>query len=114
MVRWKAFWRNQKQSTKTELNEEDEDSRFMATSLSTGLKPIFGLKTVKHDIDHLKGFLTAVGKTLLREAFRCRHFERPNKKTREIYKVLQKLKKYGSVCVLTDKTNSTIVIIIED
>ena len=31
VVRWKEFWRDQKQSTKTELqelNEEEEDSRF--------------------------------------------------------------------------------------
>ena len=72
----------------------------MATSLSTGLKPIFGLKTAKRGSENLKGFLKAVGKTLLKEAFRCQHLERPNKKTREIYKVLQELKKFGSVYVL--------------
>ena len=53
----------------TELNEEDEYSRFMATSLSTGLNPISVLKTVKHGSKNLKGFLKAVGKTLLKEAF---------------------------------------------
>ena len=55
-----------------------------------------------------------VVKTLLKETFRRRGFERSNKKTREIYEVLQKLKKSGSVCILTDKTNSTRVIQIED
>ena len=51
--------------------------------------------------------LAAVGKTLLKEAFNCQRFEFSNRKTSEIYKVLQRLKKYGCVCVLTDKTNST-------
>ena len=32
------------------------------------------------------------GKTLPKDAFKRRRFERPNKKTREIYKVLQILK----------------------
>ena len=41
----------------------------MATGLSTGLKPIFGLKTAKHGSGNIEGFLTAVGKTLLKEAF---------------------------------------------
>ena len=41
VVMWKEFWRDQKQSTKTELNEiiEEENSIFMATGLNTGLKP---------------------------------------------------------------------------
>ena len=60
VVRWKEFWHDQKQSTKTELNEENEESRVMATSLSTGLKPMFGLKTAKHGSKNLKVFLTAV------------------------------------------------------
>ena len=34
----------------------------MATYLSTGLNPIFGLKTVKHGSKNLEGFLTAVEK----------------------------------------------------
>ena len=77
----------------------------MDTALKTGLKPTFGIKTAKHVSDNLEVFLTAVEKTLIEEAFRRRGFERPNKKTIEIYKVLQKLKKTGSVCVPTDKTN---------
>ena len=60
VVRWKKFWRNQKQSTKTESNEEDEESIFVATSISTHLKPAFGLKTEKHGSKNLKGFITAV------------------------------------------------------
>ena len=63
----------------------------MATGLNTGLKPIFGIKTAKHGSENIKGFLTAVVKTLLKEAFRCQRFKRLNKKTREIYEVLQKL-----------------------
>ena len=71
MVRWKEFWRDQKKSTKNKLNElnEEENSRFMATGLNTGLKPKFGIKTEKHGSDNLKGFLTLVGKTLPTEAF---------------------------------------------
>ena len=53
-------------------------------------------------------------KTLLKEAFKRRRFERQNKKTKEIYDILQRLKKSGSVCVPTYKTNSTKVIQIED
>ena len=79
----------------------------MAISLSKGLKPIFGLKNENHGSNNIEGFLTAVGKTLLKEAFICRRFERPNKKSREIYEVLQKLKNSGSVCLPTDNTNST-------
>ena len=117
MVRWKEFWRDQKQSTETELqevNDEEEDSRFKATGLNTGLKPTFVLKTMKHGSDNLEVFLTAVEKTLLKEAFKRRRFERQNKKTKEIYDILQRLKKSGYVCVPTDKTNSTRVIYIED
>ena len=116
VVRWKEFWRDQEQSTETELNElnKEEESRFMATGLNTGLKPIFEINTVKHGSENLEGFLTAVGKTLLKEAFKRRRFKRPNKKTRKIYEVLQRLKQSGSVCVTTDKTNSTRVISIED
>ena len=63
MVRWKEFWRNQKQSTKPEANEEiEEEYRFMATGLNTVLKTTFGLKTEKNGSDNLAGFLTAVGK----------------------------------------------------
>ena len=82
----------------------------MATGLNTGLKPTFGIKTVKHESDNLEGFLTAVGKTLLEEAFKFRRFEHLNRKTSEIYDVLRRLKKSGCVCVPTDKTNSTRVI----
>ena len=53
-------------------------------------------------------------KYLLKEAFRQRRFERTDKKTSEIYEVLQRLKKSRCVCVPTDKTNSTRVINIED
>ena len=53
-------------------------------------------------------------KTLLKDAFKRRHFERQNTKTKEFYDILQRLKKSGSVCVPTDKTNSTKVIQIED
>ena len=64
----------------------------MATGLNTGLKPTFVVKTVKHVSDNLEGFLTAVGKTLLREAFKRQRFDRQNRKTVEIYDVLQELK----------------------
>ena len=63
MVRWKEFYRNQNKSTKTELNElneETEEYRFMATGLNTGLKPIFGIRTVNNGSDNIEGFLTAV------------------------------------------------------
>ena len=79
----------------------------MATGLNTGLKTTSGIKTEKHVSNKLEGFRAAVGKTLLKEAFNCQRFEFSNRKTSEIYKVLQRLKKYGCVCVLTDKTNST-------
>ena len=65
-------------------------------------------------MDNLEGFLTAVEKTLLKEAFKRRRFERQNTKTKEIYEILQRLKKSRSVSVLTDKTNYTKVIHIED
>ena len=69
MVRWKEFWRDQKQSTKTELNEVIEENYiFMATGLNTGLKPTFGVKTMKHGSDNLKGFLTAVEKSSSRRS----------------------------------------------
>ena len=61
----------------------------MATGLNTGLKPTFGVKTEKHGSDKLEGFLTAVGKTLLKEAFKCQRFERQNRKTVQIYDVLK-------------------------
>ena len=64
------------------------------------------LKTVNHDYFSLEGFLPAIGKTLIKEVFRRRCFERLNKKTREIYEVLLKLKKSGSVCVPTDKNQT--------
>ena len=82
----------------------------MATGLNTGLKPKFVIKTVKHGSDNLEVLLTAVVKPLIKEAFRRRRFKRLNNKTREIYKVLQRLEKFVSVCVPTDKTNSTIII----
>ena len=82
----------------------------MATGLNTSLKPTFGVKTEKHGSDNLKVFLTAVGKTLLKEAFKRRRFDRQNRKTVEIYDVLQELKKSGCVCVPEDKTNATRVI----
>ena len=64
----------------------------MATGLNTGIKPTFGVKIAKHRSDNLEGFLTAVGKTLLREAFKRQRFDRQNRKTVEIYDVLQELK----------------------
>ena len=51
VVRWKEFWRDQNKSTKTELNElneETEESRFMATGLNNDLNPTFGIKNAKH------------------------------------------------------------------
>ena len=72
MVRWKEFWRDQKQSTKTELNElneETEETIFMATGLNTGLKPTFEIKTAKHRLENIEGLITAVERTLLKEAF---------------------------------------------
>ena len=59
-------------------------------------------------------FLTAVEITLLKEVSWRWHFQPSNKKTREIHKVLRKLKKYGSVCVPTDTNNTTQVIQIKD
>ena len=82
----------------------------MTTGLSTGLKPKIVFDTSKHGSGKIEVFLTAVGKTLLGEAFRRQRFERLNKKIREIYDVLQKLNNSGSVYVLTNKTNSTRVI----
>ena len=66
----------------------------MVTGLNTGLKPTFGVKTAKHGYDNLGGFLTAVGETLLKEAFERQRFERPNRTTSEIYDVLQELKNW--------------------
>ena len=86
----------------------------MATGLNTSLNPTFGIETSKNGSDNLEGFLTAVGKTILKEALKRQCFERPNKKTSEIYDVLQRLNKYGCVYVPTDKINSTRVIKIED
>ena len=48
----------------------------MATGLNTGLKPTFWVNTAKHESDNLEGFLTAVVKTLLKEAFKHQRFER--------------------------------------
>ena len=56
----------------------------MATGLKTGLKPTFGVKTEKHGSGNLKGFLTAVGKALLKEDFKRKLFERQNRKTVKI------------------------------
>ena len=85
--------RDQKQSTKTEVNEViEEEYIFMATGLNTSLNPTFGVKTAKHVSDNLEGFLSAVEKTLIKEAFKRRRFEQPNRKTSEIYDVLQELK----------------------
>ena len=45
VVRWKEYWRDQKQWTETEVNEViEEKSIFMDTGLNTGSKPIFGIK----------------------------------------------------------------------
>ena len=86
----------------------------MVTGLNTSLKPKFGIKDAKHGSENLEGFLTAVEKILLEEAFQHRRFKRLKNKTKEIYKFYQKLKKSGSVCFPTDKTNSTILIQIKD
>ena len=86
----------------------------MATGLNTGLNTTFGINTVNHGSDNFEGFLTTMGKTLLKEAFKRQFFERPNRKTSEIYDVLQRLKKSGCICVPTYKTNSTRVLKIED
>ena len=85
----------------------------MISGINTSLKPTFGINTAKHESDNLEGFVTAVGKTLLKESFKRRSFERPNKKTSEIYDVLQRLKKSGCACVLTHNTNYNRVIKIE-
>ena len=64
MVRWKEFWRDQKKSTEPKANEKiEEESRFMATGLNTGLNLTFGVKAEKHGSDNLEGFLTAVEKS---------------------------------------------------
>ena len=82
----------------------------MTTGINTSLKPTFGINTEKYGSDNLEGFLTAVVKTLLKEAFKRRRFTHSNRKTSEIYDVLQRLKKSGCICILKDKTNSTRVI----
>ena len=69
---------------------------------------------MKYVPDNLEGFLTEVEKTLFKEAFKRRRFERKNTKIKEIYDILQRLKKSRSVCIPTNKTNSTKVIHIED
>ena len=82
-----------KKSTEPEVNEViEEEYKFMATGLNTGLKPTFWIKTAKHGSDNLEGFLTVVGKTLIKEDFKRRRFELQNRKTVEIYDVLQELK----------------------
>ena len=102
LVKWKKFWRDQKQSTKNELLEEEEDTLFNADSLSTCLKPTFGLKTVKHGSDSLEVFLTAVGNNSSRRLssadFLNAWTRKQDKSTRSSRKW-----KYGSVCVLIDK-----------
>ena len=70
-----------KKSTKNEIPEEEE-TRFKSTSLNTGLKPIFGIKTVHHGSENIKGLLNAAERTLLREALQPRRFECLNNKTR--------------------------------
>ena len=70
-----------KQSTNSEINEEYEII-FKSNVLNTGLNPTFGLKTSNHGSGNFEGFLTAVERTLLKKAFRCRHLEHLNKKTR--------------------------------
>ena len=68
VVRWKEFWNDQKQSTKTKLNEViKENSRFMYIGLNTILKPEFVIKTEKHGYDNLKEFLNAVKKNSSRK-----------------------------------------------
>ena len=62
LVWWTEFWRDQKQSIATELNEENEGSTIMATGLTTGLKPTFGLNTAKNGFNNLKVFLNEVVK----------------------------------------------------
>ena len=52
----------------------------------------FGLNTAKYGSENIEGFLTAVERTLLKEAFQRRHVERPINKTRKIHDFLQKLK----------------------
>ena len=64
----------------------------MVTGLNTGLNPTFVIKTAIYGSDNLEGFLTAVEKSLLKEAFKHRLFELQNKKTREIYEFIQRLK----------------------
>ena len=51
-----------KKKTKNELPEEEQDTIFKDDSLSTGLKPTFGLKTANNGYDNMEGFLTAVEK----------------------------------------------------
>ena len=90
VMRWKGLWRDQKQSTEPEVNEFiEQNSRFITIGINNGLKPKIGVNTVKHGYDNIEGFLTAVGKTLLKEDFKRQRFERPNKKTSDIYEVLQ-------------------------
>ena len=60
----------------------------MATGLNTDLKATFGVNIEKQVSDNLEGFLTAVGKTILKEVFKRQCFELPDRKTSEIYDVL--------------------------
>ena len=70
----------------------------MTTGLNTVLKPTFEVKTAKHGSDKLEVFFTAVVKTLLKEASKRRRFDRQNRKTVEIYDVLQELKIRMCLC----------------
>ena len=61
---------------------EAEDTIFKAADLNTGLKTTVGLKTVNNVSNNIEGFMTAVEKTLLKEAFRRKRFKHWNNKTK--------------------------------
>ena len=50
-----------------EIPKEDE-TIFKADSLNNGLKPTFSLKSSKHGSETIEGVLTALERTLLKEA----------------------------------------------
>ena len=77
VVRWKEFCSDQKQSNKTELNEENGESRFMDTGLSTGLKPTFGLNNAKDGSDNLEVLPTSVRKNPPQGGFTTPTFRTP-------------------------------------
>ena len=86
-----------KKSTNTDLFEWN-DTRLKFNGLNTSLNPTFILNTTMHGSDNLKGFLSELEITLLKEDFWCRRFDLPNNKTRYIQEFFQNLKIQNCLC----------------